>query len=38
MARKVDSIKNMIRQKRSLSSSKFNITGFEQNMPQGNNW
>ena len=35
---KVDSIKNMIIQKRSALSKKFNITGFEQNMPQGNNW
>ena len=35
---KVDSIKNMIRQKRSAPSTKFKITGFEQNMTQGNNW
>ena len=35
---KVDSIKNMTRQKGGTSSTKFNNTGFEQNMPQGNNW
>ena len=35
---KIDSIKNMARQKRGTSSAKVNITGFEQNMPQGNNW
>ena len=35
---KVDSIKNMTRKKRGTSSTKFNITGFGQNMPQGNNW
>ena len=35
---KVDSIKNMSRQNREISSSKFKITDFEQNMPQGNNW
>ena len=35
---KVGSIKNMKRQERGTSSIKFNITGFEQNMPQGNNW
>ena len=35
---KVDSIKNMTRQKRGTSSTKFNNTGFEQNMPQNNNW
>ena len=34
---KVDSIKIMARQKRGASSTKFNITGFEQNMLQGNN-
>ena len=27
---KVDSIKNMARQKQGISSTKFNITGFEQ--------
>ena len=32
---KVDSIKNMKRQERGTSSTKFNILGFEQNMPQG---
>ena len=31
-------VKNMTRQKRGTSSTKFNITGFEQNIPQGNNW
>ena len=35
---KLDSIKNMTRQKRGTSLTKFNITGFEQNMPQSNNW
>ena len=30
-----DSIKNMTRQKRSTSSAKFNITGFEKSMLQG---
>ena len=35
---KVDSIKNMARQERGTSSTKFNITGFEQNMPQGDTW
>ena len=35
---KVDSIKNMTRQKGGTSSTKFNNTGSEQNMPQGNNW
>ena len=35
---KIDSIKNMARQKRGTSSAKVNITGFEQNMPQDNNW
>ena len=35
---KVDSIKNMTRQKGGTSSTKFNNTDFEQNMPQGNNW
>ena len=29
---KVDSVKNMTRQKRGTSSTKFNIKGFEQNM------
>ena len=33
----IDSIKNMATQKRGTSSAKFNITGFEQNIPQGNN-
>ena len=28
----------MTRQKRGPSSTNFNITGFEQNKPQGNNW
>ena len=28
----------MARHKRGTCSTKFNITGFEQNMPQGNNW
>ena len=28
----------MARQKRGTSSAKFSNTGFEQNMPQGNNW
>ena len=28
----------MARQKRGPSSTNFNITGFEQNKPQGNNW
>ena len=35
---KIDSIKNMTRQRRYTSLTKFSITGFEQNMPQGNNW
>ena len=35
---KLDSIKNMTKQKRGTSSTKFNITGFEQNMPRGNTW
>ena len=35
---KVDSIKSKTRQKRSTSSTKFDITGFEQNMLQGNTW
>ena len=35
---KVDSIKNMTRQERGTSFTKFNITGFEQNMPQGDTW
>ena len=34
----VDSIKNMTRQKRFTVSTKFNITGSEQNMLQDNNW
>ena len=37
-AYKVDSIKNMTRQKQGFSPIKFNITGSEQNMLQGNNW
>ena len=28
----------ILRQKRGTSSTMFNVTGFEQNMPQGNNW
>ena len=28
----------MARQKRGTSSAKLSNTGFEQNMPQGNNW
>ena len=35
---KIDFIKNMTKQKRGTTSTKFNITGFEQNMPQSNNW
>ena len=35
---KVDSMKNITRQKQGTSFTKFNITGFEQNIPQGNNW
>ena len=35
---KVDSIENMRRQKRGISSTKLNNTGFEQNMPEGKNW
>ena len=35
---KVDSIENMTRQKRGTSSTKFNNTGFEQNMLEGKNW
>ena len=35
---KVDSIKNMTRQKRGIFSTNFNITGFEQNMRQGKTW
>ena len=35
---KVDSIKNMTRQERGTSFTKFNITGFEQNMPQRDTW
>ena len=31
-------VKNMTRQKRGTSSTKFNSTGFDQNIPQGNNW
>ena len=31
-------IKNMARQKRGTSSTKFNNIGFEPNIPQGNNW
>ena len=30
---KVDFIKNMTKHKQGTSSTKFNITGFEQNMP-----
>ena len=33
---KVKSIKNMPKQKLGTSSTKFNITAFEQNIPQGN--
>ena len=36
--KKVDSIKNMTRQKPGTFFTKFNNTGAEQNMPQGNNW
>ena len=36
--RKVDNIKNMTREKRGTSSTKFDITGFEQNMSQDNTW
>ena len=32
---KLGNIKNMTRQERGTSCSEFNITGFEQNMPQG---
>ena len=35
---KIDFIKNMTKQKRGTTSTKFNITGFEQNMPQSNKW
>ena len=35
---KVDFIKNMTKQKRDTSFTKFSITGFKQNMPQSNNW
>ena len=35
---KVDFTKNMTKQKRDTSSTKFNITGFEENIPQINNW
>ena len=35
---KIDSIKNMTRQKRGTSCNKFDITGFEQNMSQGKSW
>ena len=34
----VDGIKNTRRQKRGTSSTKFNNTGFEQNMLEGKNW
>ena len=37
-AYKVDSIKNMTRQKQGFSPIKFNITSSEQIMLQGNNW
>ena len=35
---KADSISNMVKQKQETVSTKFNITGFEQHMPQGNDW
>ena len=35
---KVDSITNMTRQERGTSFTKFNITCFEKNMPQGDTW
>ena len=35
---KVDIVKNLARQERGTSSTKFNITGFEQNMTQGSTW
>ena len=35
---KVDNIKNMTRKARGTSSTKFNITGFEQNTPQSDSW
>ena len=35
---KVDSINNITRQERGMSSTKFSITSFEQNMPQGDTW
>ena len=35
---KVDSIKSMTRQNPGTSSNKFDITGFEQNIPRGNTW
>ena len=35
---KVDSIKNIARQKRGISSTKFNITDFQMNIPQCKNW
>ena len=35
---KVDSIKNIARQKRGISSTKFNITDFQKNIPQCKNW
>ena len=34
----VDSIKIMARQERGTSFTKFNITGFEQSIPQGDTW
>ena len=34
----LDSIKNITRQERGTSSTNFKITGFEQNMPQGDTW
>ena len=35
---KVDITKNMTGQKRGTSFAKFHNAGFEQNMPQDNNW
>ena len=35
---KVDFIKNMTKQKQGTSFTNFNITGFEHNIPQSNNW
>ena len=35
---KVDGIKNMTRLEGGTSSTKLNITGFEQNIPQGDTW